>query len=115
MASQPELEGAVRDLLLSRTYPGNVRDLRSLVLRIIPRYLGAGVVTVGDIPDNEHRPAAPGWSSTGPAGAAEDAGPLAGGAPPGPRVGVPGARDGRPAGHSDQRPYAPADAESPRP
>jgi transcriptional regulator with GAF, ATPase, and Fis domain len=50
---QPELDGAVRDLLLSRTYPGNVRDLRSLVLRILPRYLGTGVVTVGDIPDNE--------------------------------------------------------------
>jgi transcriptional regulator with GAF, ATPase, and Fis domain len=49
----PALEGAVRDLLLSRPYPGNVRDLRSLVLRIAPRYLGAGVVTVGDIPDHE--------------------------------------------------------------
>jgi transcriptional regulator with GAF, ATPase, and Fis domain len=49
----PELEDAVRDLLLSRPYPGNVRDLRSLVLRIIPRYLGAGVVTIGDIPDHE--------------------------------------------------------------
>jgi transcriptional regulator with GAF, ATPase, and Fis domain len=49
----PELERAVRDLLLNRSYPGNVRDLRSLVLRIIPRYLGAGVVTIGDIPDHE--------------------------------------------------------------
>jgi transcriptional regulator with GAF, ATPase, and Fis domain len=52
----PELDGAVRDLLVSRAYPGNVRDLRSLVLRIIHRYLGAGFVTVGDIPDQE-RPA----------------------------------------------------------
>jgi transcriptional regulator with GAF, ATPase, and Fis domain len=52
----PELEDAVRDLLLSRAYPGNVRDLRSLVLRIIHRHLGAGYVTVGDIPDPE-RPA----------------------------------------------------------
>ena len=52
----PELEGAVRDLLVSRAYPGNVRDLRSLVLRIIHRHLGAGFVTVGDIPDQE-RPA----------------------------------------------------------
>ena len=69
---QPELDGAVRDLLLSRTYPGNVRDLRSLVLRIIPRYLGAGVVTVGDIPDNE-RPD-PRLEQTA-AGAAEDADP----------------------------------------
>jgi transcriptional regulator with GAF, ATPase, and Fis domain len=49
----PELEGAVRDLLVSRAYPGNVRDLRSLVLRIIHRHLGTGFVTVGDIPDQE--------------------------------------------------------------
>jgi transcriptional regulator with GAF, ATPase, and Fis domain len=54
----PEIEDAVRDLLLSRPYPGNVRDLRSLVLRIIPRYLGGGVVTIGDIPDHE-RPVPP--------------------------------------------------------
>ena len=75
----PELEGAVRDLLLSRTYPGNVRDLRSLVLRIIPRYLGAGVVTVGDIPDHERpvherpiqRPEPPPEAAS-PAGAAGD-------------------------------------------
>ena len=49
----PELEGAVHDLLVSRSYPGNVRDLRSLTLRIGHRYLGAGLVTVGDIPDDE--------------------------------------------------------------
>lgn len=49
----PELEDAVRDLLVSRPYPGNVRDLRSLVLRIVHRHLGNGVVTVGDIPDQE--------------------------------------------------------------
>jgi transcriptional regulator with GAF, ATPase, and Fis domain len=52
----PELEDAVRDLLTRRDYPGNVRDLRSLVLRIVHRYLGTGLVTVGDIPDDE-RPA----------------------------------------------------------
>ena len=52
----PELAGAVRELLVSRAYPGNVRDLRSLALRILHRHLGAGFVTVGDIPDQE-RPA----------------------------------------------------------
>jgi transcriptional regulator with GAF, ATPase, and Fis domain len=52
----PELVDAVRELLVSRPYPGNVRDLRSLVLRISHRYLGAGLVTVGDLPDHE-RPA----------------------------------------------------------
>jgi transcriptional regulator with GAF, ATPase, and Fis domain len=58
----PELERAVCDLLVNRSYPGNVRDLRSLVLRIIHRHLGAGFVTVGDVPDQERpvpeRPAA---------------------------------------------------------
>jgi transcriptional regulator with GAF, ATPase, and Fis domain len=49
----PELEGAVRDLLVNRAYPGNVRDLRSLAVRILHRYLGAGFVTVGDVPDQE--------------------------------------------------------------
>ena len=49
----PELEDAVRELLVTRDYPGNVRDLRSLVLRIVHRYLGTGFVTVGDIPDDE--------------------------------------------------------------
>jgi transcriptional regulator with GAF, ATPase, and Fis domain len=49
----PELAPAVRDLLVGRPYPGNVRDLRSLVLRISHRYTGAGLVTVGDVPDSE--------------------------------------------------------------
>jgi DNA-binding NtrC family response regulator len=49
----PQLEEAVHALLLSRAYPGNVRDLRSLTLRIVNRYLGTGVVTVGDVPDAE--------------------------------------------------------------
>ena len=62
----PELEDAVRDLLVNRAYPGNVRDLRSLVLRILHRHLGAGFVTVGDVPDQE-RPAPP-----GPAGSWQD-------------------------------------------
>jgi transcriptional regulator with GAF, ATPase, and Fis domain len=55
----PELDGAVRDLLVQRPYPGNVRDLRSLVLRIVHRHLDTGAVTVGDIPDSE-RPVASG-------------------------------------------------------
>ncbi|MBE1495334.1 transcriptional regulator with GAF, ATPase, and Fis domain [Amycolatopsis lexingtonensis] len=52
-AGPPELEDAVRELLVGRSYPGNVRDLRSLVLRIVHRHLGNGVVTVGDVPDHE--------------------------------------------------------------
>ncbi len=53
----PELEDAVQELLVTRDYPGNVRDLRSLVLRIIHRHLADGFVTVGDIPEQD-RPAA---------------------------------------------------------
>lgn len=55
----PELAPDVEDLLLARDYPGNVRDLRSLVLRISHRYLGDRYITVGDIPE-EDRPAAAG-------------------------------------------------------
>jgi DNA-binding NtrC family response regulator len=51
-----EIEDAVRDLLLKRSYPGNVRDLRSLTLRIAHRHLGYGDVTVGDIPEQERPP-----------------------------------------------------------
>ena len=49
----PEIADGVRDLLLNRAYRGNVRDLRSLVLRIAHRHLGDGVITVGDIPEQE--------------------------------------------------------------
>jgi transcriptional regulator with GAF, ATPase, and Fis domain len=59
----PELSDAVRELLLRRHYPGNVRDLRSLALRIIHRHVGSGAVTVGDVPELE-RPA-PGAAAPG--------------------------------------------------
>jgi DNA-binding NtrC family response regulator len=49
----PELSDAVRDLLIQRSYPGNVRDLRSLALRMIHRHLGEGAVSVGDVPDQD--------------------------------------------------------------
>jgi transcriptional regulator with GAF, ATPase, and Fis domain len=62
-----EFEPAVCDYLLSRPYPGNVRDLRQLVARIGNRHVGPGPVTVGDIPSDEH-PAAiaasSGWRNT---------------------------------------------------
>ncbi|MGY1807678.1 sigma 54-interacting transcriptional regulator [Blastococcus sp. SYSU D00669] len=50
---EPELDEAVHDLLLRRRYPGNVRELRSLALRVACRHVGDGVVTVGDVPDDE--------------------------------------------------------------
>ncbi|MET0896783.1 MAG: sigma 54-interacting transcriptional regulator [Mycobacterium sp.] len=54
----PDIENGVRDLLVNRAYPGNVRDLRSLVLRIAHRHLGDGIVTVGDVPEQERPDAA---------------------------------------------------------
>ena len=49
----PALDSAVRDYLLLRSYPGNVRDLRQLVTRMAKRHVGRGPITVGDIPEDE--------------------------------------------------------------
>ncbi len=46
----PELDPAVRDCLIFKEYPGNVRDLRNLILRIGQRHVGSGPITVGDVP-----------------------------------------------------------------
>ncbi len=53
----PALDPDLRSYVLHREYPGNVRDLRQLVSRILQRHAGGGVVTVGDLPSDE-RPAA---------------------------------------------------------
>ena len=112
----PELEDAVRDLLVSRDYPGNVRDLRSLVLRIVHRYLGTGFVTVGDIPDDER-------AGTGRAGRRLVRSRVRGEHPPRPGAGRQARGDHRGCGrrreaalrtvargHTDQPRYAPARA-----
>jgi len=52
----PELDESVREYILKREYPGNVRDLKQLVSRIMYRHAGPGPVTAGDIPEEE-RPA----------------------------------------------------------
>jgi transcriptional regulator with GAF, ATPase, and Fis domain len=49
----PELDDAIRDFLLTRAYPGNVRDLRQLVARIGYRHVGPGPVTIGAVPEEE--------------------------------------------------------------
>jgi transcriptional regulator with GAF, ATPase, and Fis domain len=53
----PDLDDTVRDYLLRRPYPGNVRDLKHTVARIMHRHVGPGPITAGDIPEDE-RPAA---------------------------------------------------------
>lgn len=49
----PELDDAVRQYLLEREYPGNVRDLKQLVTRMIQHHVGPGAITAGDIPEIE--------------------------------------------------------------
>ncbi|MFO1155225.1 MAG: sigma 54-interacting transcriptional regulator [Rhodospirillales bacterium] len=49
----PEIDDVVREYLLKRSYPGNVRDLRQTVTRMMNRYAGAGPVTAGCIPPEE--------------------------------------------------------------
>jgi transcriptional regulator with GAF, ATPase, and Fis domain len=49
----PELDSTVRGYLLRREYPGNVRDLRQVVSRLMYRYVGDGTITVGNIPPEE--------------------------------------------------------------
>jgi transcriptional regulator with GAF, ATPase, and Fis domain len=52
-AEPPEFDAPVRELLLARDYPGNVRDLRHLMLRLNVRHVGPGPVTLGDMPPEE--------------------------------------------------------------
>jgi len=49
----PELDELVRDYILRREYPGNVRDLKQLVTRIMTRHVGPGFITAGDIAEDE--------------------------------------------------------------
>jgi transcriptional regulator with GAF, ATPase, and Fis domain len=49
----PEFEPPVREFLLGRGYPGNVRDLRQLIARIGSKHVGDGAITAGDIPEDE--------------------------------------------------------------
>ncbi len=48
-----EFDEAVREYLLARAYPGNVRELKQLIARIMYRHVGAGPLTAGDIPEDE--------------------------------------------------------------
>jgi transcriptional regulator with GAF, ATPase, and Fis domain len=50
------LDDKVQEYFLRREYPGNVRDLKSLVFRVMARHIGSGPITIGDIPSDE-RPA----------------------------------------------------------
>jgi transcriptional regulator with GAF, ATPase, and Fis domain len=43
------LDAPVRELLLARDYPGNVRELRQVITRMAERHVGDGPITVGDV------------------------------------------------------------------
>jgi transcriptional regulator with GAF, ATPase, and Fis domain len=47
------LSPTVERYLSSRPYPGNVRELRQLCMRIAHRHVGPGPITIGDIPEDE--------------------------------------------------------------
>ena len=49
----PKLDVAVRNYLLQRDYPGNVRDLKQVLMRIMSRHTGEQTVTIGSIPSDE--------------------------------------------------------------
>jgi transcriptional regulator with GAF, ATPase, and Fis domain len=48
-----ELDERVLTYFLNRNYPGNVRDLRNLAIRIATRHVGPGPITLGEIPADE--------------------------------------------------------------
>jgi transcriptional regulator with GAF, ATPase, and Fis domain len=48
-----DMEPSVKRYLMSRPYPGNVRELKQLMERICCRHVGPGPITAGDIPHNE--------------------------------------------------------------
>ena len=49
----PHLDPAVSEYLLTRDYPGNVRELKTVVERISKRHVSAGPITAGDMPEEE--------------------------------------------------------------
>ncbi len=49
----PVLDMPVQEYLLRREYPGNVRDLKQVVARLLCRHTGQGAITVGCIPPND--------------------------------------------------------------
>ncbi|MCI0359999.1 MAG: sigma 54-interacting transcriptional regulator [Planctomycetaceae bacterium] len=55
-AAPPELTPPVEEFLVTQPFPGNVRELKHLVSRMMLRYSGAGPLTPGCLPDDQ-RPA----------------------------------------------------------
>ncbi len=58
-----EVDEPVREYLLKRQYPANVRDLKQLVTRMVYRHVGPGPITVGDIPEEDRPPIDTVWEN----------------------------------------------------
>jgi transcriptional regulator with GAF, ATPase, and Fis domain len=48
-----ELDGAVREFLLRREYPGNVRDLQQIISQLMQRTTADGTITIGCVPAHQ--------------------------------------------------------------
>jgi DNA-binding NtrC family response regulator len=49
----PEYDPALAHFLLTRNYPGNVRDLRRIVIALRAGHAGGGIVSIGALPEFE--------------------------------------------------------------
>ena len=58
LSDATDIDEPVRDFVRDREYPGNVRELRHLVLRMALRHVGDGPLTIGDVPEDERPTAA---------------------------------------------------------
>jgi transcriptional regulator with GAF, ATPase, and Fis domain len=63
----PGLDPVVVEFLLGRSYPGNIRELRQVISRLLHRWTGVGPLTAGCIPEGDRPepmagPVAPGGS-----------------------------------------------------
>jgi len=52
-AQDAGLNEDVLEYLMSRAYPGNIRELKQLILRMVYRHVGPGPLTPGDIPEGD--------------------------------------------------------------
>lgn len=64
----PVLDHPVQEYLLRREYPGNVRDLKQVVARMLCRHAGEGPITVGCIPPDDRPVRTEGWDEWRDAG-----------------------------------------------
>lgn len=49
----PHIDITAMNYLVSRDYPGNIRELKQLINRIAVRYTGENIITIGDLPEDE--------------------------------------------------------------